>query len=337
MYAPTPRRSGPPFDAVASHPDRASPRWWKSPRRMLALGIAALSSHSGETGLALASLSGDDDAVEPTSYPSHSQQACGTILETAGLTRGRMPPTLQADRHRRSPLVVLTVAAAGGWVPSTVVTAVLAGLAATAGLGAIVMNWVMQRDQQVWQEGQEAARQDWELQQERQHREWQEAQRINTRWDEFKRGMYAEFIAAADQVYNISDDLADVRRSLAEDLANHMAMVEDYYEEREAEKLRGMSDGELKAFWEKEYEEQLEWVKERRKILSERLDIAKARLGKCIVELELVAPAQVLCLVRELSSLSEQTYFGTSRREKSRKQVRARYTEAVRNDLRVPS
>jgi hypothetical protein len=39
-----------------------------------------------------------------------------------------------------------------GWDPGTIVTAVPAGIAALAGIAAIIMNWIMQREQQRWQE-----------------------------------------------------------------------------------------------------------------------------------------------------------------------------------------
>jgi hypothetical protein len=59
---------GPPIDAVASPADRASPRARQSPRRMLAVGIAALVTLGG-AGLAFASLSGDGESPEPSAEP----------------------------------------------------------------------------------------------------------------------------------------------------------------------------------------------------------------------------------------------------------------------------
>lgn len=232
---------------------------------------------------------------------------------------------------------MLMAASAGGWDPPTLVTAVLAGIAATAGLAAIVMNWVMQRDQQHWQEVQENERRDWEQQQEQERRDWQEEQRISTRWDDFKRRLYADFLAAADLLFAVTDELGDVRRGLAEDLANHMAMVEEYYQESESERLNSMSTDERQQFWQDKYEEQREWFQERRKDLSAKQHEVKEVLGRSIVELELMAPTGIRKQIRDLARLSEQTHFGSYQRDQERQAVRGQFIEAVRNDLQVPS
>lgn len=122
-------------------------------------------------------------------------------------------------------------------------------MAALAGLAAIVMNWVMQRDQQKWQQGQEESRRSWEAQQERDRRLWQKAQVVETRWDDYKRRLCGAFLSGTDRLYDVTGELADVRRELSEDLANHMAMVEEHHMETEGSRIEAMTAEAQQQFW----------------------------------------------------------------------------------------
>lgn len=137
---------------------------------------------------------------------------------------------------------------ATGWDASTILTAILSGLAAITGGAAILMNRLLQRDQQRWQEKAEEKGRDWEEAQESSRREWQESQVIQTRWDEYKRSLYARFLSQADRLHEVSGELGRVRADLAEDLVNHMTFVEEHYLENEGERTEAMSGEEKRAF-----------------------------------------------------------------------------------------
>lgn len=223
-----------------------------------------------------------------------------------------------------------------GWDASTVVTAILSGLAAIAGAAAILMNRHLQRDQHSWQEKAEEKRRDWEGTQERSRREWQESQLIQTRWDEYKRSLYARFLSQADRLYEVSGDLGQVRADLAEDLVNHMAFVEEHYLENEADRIKAMDDEEERDFWHSMYEKELAWFKQRRSDLSDIESEIKNELAITVGEIDLMAPLAIRANVESLAELSQQAYYGSRHdRQTMRSESRGEFIAAVRNDLQV--
>jgi hypothetical protein len=215
-----------------------------------------------------------------------------------------------------------------------IVTAVLAGLAALTGLAAIVMNWVMQRDHQRWQERQEDRRRLWEAEEEHERRMWQAAQAVSTRWDDYKRRLYAEFVSAADRLYEVSGELAHVRRDLAEDLVNHMAMVEEHYMETEGDRIKAMTqEADLHTSLARTA---VAWFKERRETLSQADSDLRKSLAETVGELHLIAPDHIREQIDGLAGLSQQSYYGDSHaRRQKREAIRDQFIKAVRTDLRV--
>lgn len=192
-----------------------------------------------------------------------------------------------------------------GWDASTIITAVLSGLAAITGAVAIFMNLHLQRDQQGWQDESEEKRRGWEETQERSRRAWQEAQMIQTRWDEYKRSLYARFLSQTDRLYETSGELGRVRANLAEDLANHMGMVEDHYLEEEGPRIEAMSSDEKKAYWQSKFDKELAWFKEERSHLSSAQSEIKDELAITIGEIDLLAPSSIRDHVENLRQLSQ--------------------------------
>lgn len=228
--------------------------------------------------------------------------------------------------------------AGGGWDASTIITAALAGFAALTGLVAIVMNWFMQRDQQSWQGRQEADRRSWESGQERERRAWQEAHLVGTRWDEHKRELYSDFLSLADGLYEVSGELADVRRHLAEDLANHMYMAEEHYLETEGDRLSKMTEEEKAQFWKDIYDKERSWFEERRSALSKSQADLRKSLSEAVASLHLMVPDQMRDKVDRLVERSAQALYGDRTERRTQRQViREEFVVAVRDDLRVPS
>ena len=228
------------------------------------------------------------------------------------------------------------LAQVAGWDVSTITTAALSGVAALTGTAAILMNRHLQRDQQQWQEAAETRRRDWEASQERERRDWQETQVLQTRWDDYKRALYSNFLAQADRLYDVTGELGDVRSNLAEDLANHMLMVEDHYSETESARLESMTDEERQEFWKDIYEGQVAWFKERRSELGAVESEIKSELAQLVGEIDLMAPELIRGVVKELASLSQQTMYGFRiERREQREEARRAYVDAVRDDLRV--
>lgn len=223
-----------------------------------------------------------------------------------------------------------------GWDAATITTAILAGLAALAGVAGIFMSWVMQRDQQKWQESQEGRRRSWESEQERQRRSWQETQLVRTRWDSHKQAIYTTFLSLADQLYAITGELGDVRRNLAEDLANHMAMVEDHVMETESVRLNAMAESERRDYFRALYDEQLAWYKERRTSLSSTEAEVSGALQRAAAELHLVVPEDMRTLIDLLTAQSRQGIYGDRHNKKNERTLtRAQFVGAVRADLQV--
>lgn len=230
------------------------------------------------------------------------------------------------------------VAQASGWDPATIVTALLAATAAVAGFMAIVMNRVMQRDQQQWQESQGERHRSWEAQQEQERRRWQEAQTVETRWDDYKRRLYGAFVSGADRLYAVSGDLAGVHRDLSEDLVNHMSMVEDHHNETEGGRIKAMTEEQRREFWKEKYEGQLAWFKERRKSLSEAESEVRVSLAATVGELHLIVPDHLREQIDGLAHFSQQSYYGSSHTQRrEREAMRNELINAVRTDLRVTS
>jgi hypothetical protein len=151
-----------------------------------------------------------------------------------------------------------------------------------------------------------------------------------------KRSIYARFLSLADRLYEVSGELGRVRADLAEDLANHMGMVEDHYLETEGERVNAMSDDEKRAFWQTKHDKELAWFKQRRSDLSSTESEIKGELAITVGEIDLVGPSSIRGHVESLSKLSQQGYYGSRHlRESERSEARREFVEAVRGDLQV--
>lgn len=218
-------------------------------------------------------------------------------------------------------------------------TAVLAGVAAATGVAGVVMNSVRQRNQQAWQADQEAIRRAWESDQDVARREWEKAQAAATRWDALKREHYVRFISTYDQLSQVQQTMSDLRRDLAEDFVNHLATIEQYYEEEDPKTLRRIEEsGTAEEFWSDLH------AKAKASALEEQeeLRVTESQLKKALRdvhgEMRLTSPEHILGLSESLvSSTNEHHRWGRPWVDRQRlDKTRDDFVDAVRIDLQLP-
>ena len=217
-------------------------------------------------------------------------------------------------------------------------TAVLAGVAAASGLLAIIMNSVRQNSQQKWESEQERLRREWEEDQESKRMSWEHARLVDTRWDAVKRELYVSFLGHFDDLISTQEAIGSLRQDLAEGLVNRLGPLEQEYESRPPDALKGArEEGTEQEFWKNLYEDEERAIREQLEALRPQERSAKTNLSKALGELRLVAPEPIMDLAETLGA-TRREYPQWGRRWERREELdrqRGELIELIRRDLKI--